>query len=190
MSTDITPVFSPPAASAERRGWPNRPESTTRTSSESRLALTVTGALWILFGAALAGGGVWLIVLHGSPFYALAGLGTVATGVLLLARMRAALWAFSAVLLGTFAWTIADIGFDWWPLAARVDLIFLLAVWLLTPWVSGKLDRGSPITMRSANLSLWLSLAASAVVLLISLGSEYHDVSGTLSRSEYYDLSG
>src|SRR5262249_41238574 len=124
------------------------------------------------------------------PFYAVAGLGTVITGALLLARVRAALWAFSAVLLGTFAWAVTDIGFDWWPLAARVDLTFLVALWLLTPWVAGKLDRGPPTSKRSATLPLWASLAASAVVLLIALGSQYHDVSGTLATSEYYDFSG
>src|SRR5215470_13592555 len=179
MSTEVTRVLSPPAPLAVRRGWLNWLEATRRTSSESRLALTLTAALCILFGLALAGGGVWLISLHGSVFYAVAGLGTVITGVLLLARMRTALWAFSAVLLGTFAWAIADIGFDWWPLAARVDLIFLLAVWLLTPWVAGKLDRGPPVSKRNATLPLWLGLAASAIVLLISLGSEYHDLSAS-----------
>src|SRR5215472_4859559 len=117
MSTEISRVLSPPA---ERRGWLNWFTASTRASSGSRLALTLTGAFCILFGVALAGGGVWLISLHGSAFYAVAGLGTVITGVLLLARMRAALWAFSAVLLGTFVWAVAEIGFDWWPLAARV----------------------------------------------------------------------
>jgi quinoprotein glucose dehydrogenase len=107
---------------------------------------------------------------------------------LLLARIRTALWAFSAVLLGTFAWAVADSGFDWWPLAARVDLMFVLALWLLTPWVAGKLDRGPPVSQRNITLPLWLSLAASSIVLLIALKSEYHDVSGTLSLSEHYDL--
>jgi quinoprotein glucose dehydrogenase len=186
MNSELTRVFNPPT---EGRRWLTRSEATTRTSSKSRLVLTLTGALCILFGVAMAGGGVWLISLHGSPAYAVIGSGIVITGALLLARMRTALWAFSAVLLGTFAWAVADIGFDWWPLAARVDLIFLLALWLLTPWVAGKLDRGPAVSKRSITLPLWLSLAASAIVLLIALGSEYHDVNGTLPLSEYYDLS-
>src|SRR5215469_18623432 len=97
----------------------------------SGLILTITGSLCILLGLALAGGGGWLIWLGGSPFYAVLGVAIVVSGALLLARMRVALWAFSAVLLGTFAWAVAEIGFDWWPLAARVDLVFLLAFWLL-----------------------------------------------------------
>lgn len=160
------------------------------TSIKSRLALYSTGVLCILFGLALSAGGVWLIYLHGSPFYAVAGAGTVITGAMLLMRLRAALWAFAAVLLGTFAWAITEIGFDWWPLAARVDLTFLTALWLLTPWVAGKLDLGRPTSGKAAARPLWLSLAASAIVLLIALGSDYHDLSGTLPLSKVHDLSG
>jgi len=147
------------------------------------LVLTLTAVLCILFGLALAVGGVWLIWLHGSPFYVVLGTGIVVTGAMLLMRMRAALWLFSMILLVTFAWAIAEIGFDWWPLAARVDLVFLLALWLLTPWVAGRLDRGPAISKKSTVLPLWLSVAIAAVVLLVSLASEYHDMSGTLPNA-------
>src|SRR5215469_5595198 len=114
MNSEIAHLSNPPAV------W-RRSEATTRSSIKSRLALTLTGTLFILLGLALAGGGVWLISLHGSPFYAVVGSGIVMTGALLLARMRAALWTYAAVLLSTFAWAVTEIGFDWWPLAARVD---------------------------------------------------------------------
>jgi quinoprotein glucose dehydrogenase len=149
------------------------------------LVLTMTGTLCILFGLALAGGGIWLLGLHGSPYYAIAGAGIILTGVLLLRQMRAALWMFSAVLVGTFAWAVADIGFDWWPMAARVDLIFLLGLWLLTPWVAGRLNRGAQISPKRAAAPLYVSLAASALVLVIALASEYHDVSGTLPSATF-----
>ena len=147
------------------------------------LVLTLTAVLCILFGLALAVGGVWLIWLHGSPFYVVLGTGIVVTGAMLLMRMGAALWLFAMILLVTFAWAIAEIGFDWWPLAARVDLVFLLALWLLTPWVAGRLDRGPAISKKSTVLPLWLSVAIAAVVLLVSLASEYHDMSGTLPNA-------
>jgi quinoprotein glucose dehydrogenase len=179
----------PPVITTNERVSPRRVSWSVRLSdrissllaSTSRVALTATGAFCLLFGLTLAGGGVWLISIHGSPAYAVVGSGVVITGVLLLVRMRIALWAFASVVLGTFSWAVAEIGFDWWPLAARVDLFFLLALWLLTPWVAGRLDRGPPASKRAAILPLWLSLTASALVLLIALGSEYHDVSGTLT---------
>ena len=82
------------------------------------------------------------------------GAAIVSTGVLLPARMRAALSVLRAYCWERFAWAVAKIGFDWWPLAARVDLVFLMALWLLTPWVRGKLDRGRPVSKNSAVLPL------------------------------------
>src|SRR5882672_471973 len=149
-------------------------------SFRSGLALTLTGAFCILLGLVLMGGGVWLAVLGGSLFYAVLGIGIVISGGLLLARMRTALWAFALVLLATFAWAVTDSGFDWWPLAARVDVVFLVALWLLTPWVADKLDHGPPLSKRDAMMPLGLSLAGGAVVLLVALGSDYHETSGSL----------
>src|SRR6266700_3458074 len=113
-------------------------------SPRSRLVVTVTGMVYALVGLALAGGGAWLAALGGSSYYLIAGLGTLITGVLLIARRRAALWVYAAVLIGTLAWAVSEIGFDWWPLAARGDVIFPLALWLLTPWITRNLDRGAP----------------------------------------------
>src|SRR5262249_49697757 len=83
---------------------------------------------------------------------------------------------------------ISDIGFDWWPMAARVDVVFLVGLWLLTPWVAGKLDRGPPLAKRNAVMPLLLSLGAGAIVLVAALGSEYHEVRG--SRPTVADLGG
>lgn len=147
---------------------------------ESGLALTVTATYFILLGLGLVIGGVWLVRTYSLPFYASAGSGFAITGVLLLHRMRAALWAFSAVLLGTSSWTVTNVRLDWSPLSTRVDLIFLLALWLLTPWISGNLDRGPPISKRRAVMPLWLSLAASAAVLVSTLEPGYHDIAGPM----------
>src|SRR5471032_2024984 len=92
--------------------------------------LTITGIFYIVIGIALACACVWLAALGGTLFYSICGIGILITGALLIASSRLALWVYSAVLVGTFAWLVAEIGFDWWPLASRVDVIFLLGLWL------------------------------------------------------------
>src|SRR5690349_23315274 len=108
----------------------------------SRPVVTITGIVYALVGLALAGGGAWLVALGGSPFYVLAGLGIFITGALLIAGRRSALWVYAAVLIGTLAWAVAEVGLDWWPLAARGDVIYPLGLWLLTPWITRNLGRG------------------------------------------------
>ena len=94
--------------------------------SRSHPVVTITGVVYALIGLALAGGGAWLAALGGSLFYLIAGLGILVTGCLLIAGRRSALWVYAAVLIGTLIWAVAEVGFDWWPLAARGDIIFPL----------------------------------------------------------------
>ena len=100
-------------------------------SIRSRAVLTGTGAIYAVIGVALAAGGLWLLVLGGSVYYAFAGLGIAVTGALLLAGSPSALLVYAAVLIGTLIWAVAEIGFDWWPLAARGDIVYPLGLWLL-----------------------------------------------------------
>ncbi|NYE27496.1 quinoprotein glucose dehydrogenase [Rhodanobacter sp. K2T2] len=146
----------------------------------TRKTPTVTGIVFILIGMALTGGGAWLIALGGSLFYAIAGLGIVLTGALLIARRRSALWLYALVVAGSVLWSISDIRFDWWPLAARLDVIFPLGLWLLTPWVTRGLDNGNRSPSRASTLPLWGASLLSIVVLGIGLCSDYHDIDGSL----------
>lgn len=139
----------------------------------------VTGAVLVLMGLPLLGGGAWLIVLGGSPYYALAGLGFLATGGLLFAGSAAALWVYAAVLLGTLGWALWEVGLDWWPLAARGGVVVLVAIWLVMPWILWRLGRGR---MASAWPVLG-ALAASAVVLGLSLASTHHDMAGSFTMA-------
>ena len=148
-------------------------------SYRSRKTPIVTGIIFLLIGLALTGGGAWLIALGGSLFYAIAGLGIALTGALLIARRRAALWLYALVVVGSVLWSISDIRFDWWPLAARLDVIFPLGLWLLTPWVTrGLSDVGT--SLRASTLPLWAASLLSVVVLGIGLCSDYHDINGSL----------
>jgi quinoprotein glucose dehydrogenase len=151
--------------------------------SRYRMVAQVTGIVYAIFGLALAGGGVWLIALGGSWFYLLAGIGVLATGALLIAGRCQALWAFAVVLIGTLIWAIVEIGFDWWPLAARGDIVFPMALWLLTPWVRRGLDRHGPASNRTVTLPLWGGVAASVIVLAVGVFSDVHAVNGTIASA-------
>lgn len=118
--------------------------------SKRDAALLVAVCLSILFGVVLVAGGVWLIVLGGSWYYALAGGGLLATAALLYRRDPRALWLYAAVFLATLAWALWESGLDWWPLAARLDVLFLLGLFMVTPWVTRPLERRSALARRVA----------------------------------------
>jgi quinoprotein glucose dehydrogenase len=80
--------------------------------------------------------GSWLGVLGGTWYYLLAGLGFVLTGVLLMRRSPAALWVFAVLIGGTLAWAIWETGLDWWPLAARGGVVFVIGLFLAAPWIA------------------------------------------------------
>jgi len=141
------------------------------------------GILFILGGAALAGAGGWLAWLGGSPYYVVAGLLLLADGVLLLRRRPAALWLFALLLAGTLAWAVWEAGFDWWPLAARLDVLFVLALLMLTPWVRrGLLAREAPPTPampgRGAALALGIAVLATVAVAGLAVMRDPHEVAG------------
>lgn len=163
----------------------------------------ITGILVGIVGVAVTGAGGWLVSLGGSPYYVIAGLALLATGVLLARRSAAALWVYAALLLGSAAWAVWEVGVDWWPLAARLDILFLLGLWLVTPWMRRSLLRGpvpasasasvaSPRTaadapaarvsaVRMPRMALGLVLALSAVLAVASWFTAPHELAGKLA---------
>ncbi|MDA8522880.1 glucose/quinate/shikimate family membrane-bound PQQ-dependent dehydrogenase [Acidovorax sp. NCPPB 4044] len=163
-----------------------------------------TGALFGILGVAVAAAGGWLVSLGGSPYYLIAGLALLATGVLLARRSAAALWLYAALLLGSTAWAVWEIGVDWWPLAARLDVLFVLGFWLATPWMRRSLLRGAvapaagaapvpaaapPATvtvtvaasrLRMPRVALGLALLVSAAVAVASWFTAPHELAGRL----------
>lgn len=96
----------------------------------------VTGLVLLVLGVPLLLAGSWLGVLGGTWYYLLAGLGFVLTGVLLMRRSPAALWVFAVLIGGTLAWAIWETGLDWWPLAARGGVVFVIGLFLAAPWIA------------------------------------------------------
>jgi quinoprotein glucose dehydrogenase len=146
--------------------------------------IAITGVVYGLIGLALAAGGVWLAALGGSLYYVLAGLGILITGLLLLVGRGSALWVYAAVLIATLVWAVSEIGFDWWPLAARGDIIFPLGLWLLTPWITRHLGASEGLSYETMTLPLWGGVVAAGVVLVIGLASNYNEIAGTIATTD------
>lgn len=135
------------------------------------------GALLVIIGLGLLIGGIWLLSLGGSPYYAIAGVGVGISGLLLIRRYAAGLWLYALVLLGTLLWAIWEVGFDWWQLVPRVAFPCLLAiVLLLVSW-------WRPLAGKGGNIALALSIVASLVVAGISLKDDPVTLAGTINTA-------
>jgi quinoprotein glucose dehydrogenase len=162
-------------------------ETSTPPSSRTRPVLWVTGAILLLFGLFLLIGGVWLLALGGSWYYAIAGLAFLLTSWLTITRRPEALWVYAAIVAATLAWAVFEVGFDWWRLAPRGGVIVLLGLWLLVPWVTRALvprfADTPPAAWRGGGLALSLVLVASVAVAIASMFNDPHAVRGEITAA-------
>ena len=84
------------------------------------MLIPFTAIVFALIGLVLGAGGLWLAGLGGSWYYVFAGLGFLLTAFLLFTRRSVALIVYALLILGTLAWAIWEVGFDWWQLPDSV----------------------------------------------------------------------
>lgn len=155
----------------------------------------ITGGILVLLGLILAVAGGWLAALGGSLYYVAAGIALLAVGVLLLRGSPAALWLHAVLLVASLWWAVWEVGVDWWPLAARLDLLFLLGLWLLTPWVRRSLQRADGAApawgagLAPARAVLGLALAVSAALAVLSWFRAPHELAGRLESRPAADAA-
>jgi quinoprotein glucose dehydrogenase len=89
------------------------------------------GWICILLGLVILALGVWLIVLGGSWYYGLAGLGLIVTGILLNRHSMGAVWVYLVTWLGTLGWAWWEVGTDWWAHVPRLVAPTLILVLVL-----------------------------------------------------------
>ncbi|RYZ10637.1 MAG: membrane-bound PQQ-dependent dehydrogenase, glucose/quinate/shikimate family, partial [Comamonadaceae bacterium] len=158
----------------------------------------ITGIALGIIGALVATAGLWLVTLGGSFYYLIAGVVLVGCGVLLVRRRVQALWLYAALLAGSVAWALWEVGLDWWPLAARLDVLAVIGVWLLMPWVRRALASGAPVGPRPVGMpprrapgaagsraagpvtALAAVLAATVAVAVTAGLRQPHDIAGAL----------
>lgn len=124
----------------------------------------ISGAIFALLGVYFAGAGTWLAVFGGTWYYAIAGAGLIATGVLLIIGRRLALAVYGLVWLYTITWAFAESGLDPWYLMPRLLAPTLLGVYLLMPWVIRSLSPPS-----GGDTTLVRLAGGAAAVILIGL---------------------
>lgn len=118
------------------------------------------GAALILIGLVLAVGGGWLITLQGSPYYLLAGVGLIVSGVLLLLRRTVGVWVYAGVFAATLVWALWEVGLNGWALVPRLvgPLVLLWLVLAITPLLTGE--------RRERRLASGLFIGSLAVLLV------------------------
>jgi quinoprotein glucose dehydrogenase len=143
-------------------------------------AFTLAIAIIIgLIGLWLGGLGTYLAGLGGSFYYVLAGIGLIASAVLLWRGRSSGLLVYAAVLAGTLLWAVWEVGLDFWQLSPRGNLLVPLGLLLLLPWVTRKLTpRASAV--QGSGIALSVTLLASAAVLVAALARNPHDLPGSL----------
>jgi len=153
------------------------------------MLILITTLILALIGLVLLGGGGWLVALGGSPAYGLLGLGFLATAFLVYRRRPAALAVYGILTLAALAWGIWEVGFDWWQLAPRGGVIALVGLWLLTPMVRHRLDRGAAGGGGASAWPLAVPVLCTLVVAAYAMTTEPHDAAGALPTAKVADAT-
>ena len=117
-----------------------------------------------VIGLAYLAPGVWLAVLGGTAYYALAGALVMASAVLLWRGRVAGVWAYAVLLAGTIVWALAESGLDGWALAPRLFGPALFGLFMVLPGFRRRLAQGGQPVRRASGVTGLLSLVALALI--------------------------
>lgn len=119
----------------------------------SRILSGVFGGLLVLIGLVLMVGGTWLLALGGSPYYLLAGLACLLSGVLILKGASSGISLYALFLFGTLVWAISEAGMSFWDLLPRLAGPAVLALLMGLPAVRRRIvDRDGGAARWSAGV--------------------------------------
>jgi quinoprotein glucose dehydrogenase len=148
-----------------------------------RILPFIVSVMLALVGLALLTGGVWLLRLGGSSYYLLAGLAFLLNSALIYRGSAWIYWAFAILILATLSWALFEVGLDWWQLLPRGNLVAVIGIILILPWIGRFLQLSAEgMVFRSGRLALAGSLIACLVVALVALADTSHDVAGDLPQ--------
>lgn len=93
-----------------------------------------------IFGLPILGGGLWLISLGGSWYYAFAGIGLLVSAYFLFRHSITGVWVYLATFIGTLIWALWESGLNAWAQVPRLvaPTIILLLVLATIPALRGR----------------------------------------------------
>lgn len=136
-----------------------------KPQTRAQWAVLALGAVLLLIGTTLFVGGVMLLSLGGSWYYAVAGALLVWSSLLIMQRRVLGAWVYGATFLLTLIWAFWEVGLQGWPLVPRLigPIILLLLMILALP----VLDTTRGQRWRMFGLGGW---AVFVIVLGIAVG--------------------
>lgn len=135
--------------------------------------IKLTGIVLAIVGIAMLYMGGKLLLLGGTPFYAIIAIGLLITAVALFYKKKFALTIYAVLMWVVVAWTVFEVGFDKWQWIPRGDLIGLFGVWLALPWIVRPLSRVS----NPAKPASFHPFLGSTVIIIIAvvIGLMFYD---------------
>ena len=132
----------------------------------ANVARSLFSILLLLIGLILTGGGIWLVVLGGSPYYLVAGLLILVSGVLFLQAKPLGFSLYAAAFLITIIWSFWEVGFDAWALTPRLVGPFILMVCALLLLPTLRFERAAKVrNLGIAGLAAFALVTAAAASL-------------------------
>ena len=128
-------------------------------------AVMALALVMMVFGLPILAGGIWLITLGGSWYYAFAGLGLVVSSYFLFRHSIVGVWVYLVTFVYTLIWALWEAGFNGWAQVPRLvaPTVILILVLLALPALRGRL--GVPRSAFAAAATGIVALGASAMVL-------------------------
>jgi quinoprotein glucose dehydrogenase len=125
----------------------------------------LTSIVIAIVGLAMLYMGGQLLMIGGSPFYAIMAIGLLITAVALFKNKKIALTIYAVLMWIVLAWMIFEVGFDKWQWIPRGDLIGLIGVWLALPWVVRPLSKAQ----NPANPAKFHPFLGTTVIIMIAI---------------------
>ncbi|MEP6784520.1 MAG: membrane-bound PQQ-dependent dehydrogenase, glucose/quinate/shikimate family [Sphingomonadales bacterium] len=120
------------------------------------IATAFAGLLLVAIGGMLLWWGTRLVMLGGSPYYALAGIAILVSGALFLLRRRSGYWLYLVTVVATFIWAIIEVGLDRWGLMARLlaPIILLLLLTAIATLLRPRIGSRSLVALAAVQIVL------------------------------------